>query len=57
MCLVVLAVETGINLVVMYDRKYNGDGQYDYDDPGKHYPDSPKRWYGNFFIATTVSFC
>ena len=58
--LVILAIQTGFNLVIMFDRKGNGDGGYAYDDyyyPGKHYPEKPLAWYANYFCSVTVMYC
>jgi len=52
--LVIISIETGINLVVMYGRKGNGDEMYTFDDANMHYPERPKVWYGNYFLTSTV---
>ena len=34
--------------------RHNGDEMYSYDDDNKHWPESPKKFYGNFFLQQTA---
>lgn len=52
--LLVIAISTGINLAVYYDRRHNGDEMYSYDDDSKHWPASSNRFYGNYFLQQTA---
>lgn len=53
MFLLILAITTGINLAVFWDRKMNGDENYSYDD-GDQWPHQPIVYYINFFCQQTA---
>lgn len=51
--LLILAITTGINLAIFWDRKNNGDENYSYDD-GDHWPHKPRIYYVNYFFQQTA---
>jgi hypothetical protein len=51
--LVILAITTGINLAIFWDRRHNGDENYSYDD-GDHWPHNPRIYYANYFFQQTA---
>ena len=52
--LLILAITTGINLAVFWDRKNNGDENYSYDDATKHWPNHSRIFYINYFFQQTA---
>lgn len=52
--LLILAITTGINLAVFWDRKQNGDENYSYDDSSKHWPNNSRIYYVNYFFQQTA---
>jgi predicted membrane chloride channel (bestrophin family) len=54
MMLFLLAIATGVNLAVMYNRKNNGDENYSYDDDSKHWPVNSNKYYANYFLQQTA---
>ncbi len=51
--LCILAVETGITLALLYDRKGNGNEEYQYDDGSESWPNNSRLWYLNEFLQIT----
>jgi hypothetical protein len=51
--LLILAITTGINLAIFWDRRHNGDENYSYDD-GNHWPHDPRIYYANYFFQQTA---
>jgi hypothetical protein len=52
--LLILAITTGINLAIYWDRRHNGDENYSYDDDGAHWPHHPRVYYVNYFFQQTA---